>query len=118
MPSTTQSPTPSTIHALALQFGRDAVDNITLAEDCALEFRAILKAILRLSGDDEVIHGLAKVAIGIADDRCNLFACVIDAASEKLLYALNDQKGQHSAVATRPIAANASVQCSRSEVAV
>lgn len=97
MPSKKQSQTKSaqtkdTQH----QAIRNLIDAVNMADSglsCMEEMRSILRAIYKLSSSDEVINGLAKVGLCLADDRHNMFDCESESMNQKLV----DLKGKNHA---------------------
>jgi len=85
MPSIIQSQTPSQIHTLALQRAIDAVNVASLGEECVDQLRAVFRAIVALSGNNPMIHDLAKVGYSMADSQHNLLDCSREDMEQNLL---------------------------------
>ena len=85
MASIIQSQTPSQIHTLALQRAIDAVNVASLGEECVDQLRAVFRAIVALSGNNPMIHDLAKVGYSMADSQHNLLDCSREDMEQNLL---------------------------------
>jgi predicted transport protein len=55
-----------------------AYDVSTLGFFCIDQLRTMLRSIVALSQNNELIHDLAKVGVDIADDYCNLLDCEVN----------------------------------------
>jgi hypothetical protein len=77
----------SETEVLLIKSAVDAVDMAKLGRQSAQDLRSILVAIVGLSGNNSVIHGLAKVGQGLADDRIDMLDCECD-AKQKILEAV------------------------------
>lgn len=74
----------SKTEALLIKSAADAFDMANLGRESAQDLRSILVAIVGLSDKDSVVHGLAKVGQGLADDRIDLLDCECDAKQKTL----------------------------------
>jgi hypothetical protein len=88
MPSSTRTPVQTKSHATADDLARQCaiyIDDITgLGAACIDELRAVLAAIVSLSAEHEVIHDLAKLAVGLAEDRHSMLTLYQLTAKKKL----------------------------------
>ncbi|MES2935297.1 MAG: hypothetical protein V4805_17620 [Pseudomonadota bacterium] len=70
---------------MARRSAHSAIDIAFQGEAYVDELRSILRAIVELSRDHEVIHGLAKVGFDLAEDRHNLLNAEHEDMVQKLL---------------------------------
>lgn len=84
MPNTSNPQPPRAAYAAAIAGYTSALDNASLGREAIEELRAILKAVVELSKDSEVILSLAAVGVTLADERHNGLDCAYSDAVEQL----------------------------------